>query len=434
MQTFTTLLVALAFSACGHKPPPLAPEAPAPAPLAPIAPAPAPPPPAPTAPALTAEKPQPPRLTKAQQPKAAEAFSAFVELVGEARKLMRVSKHEEAMRMLEAALARVPGHPKALHELGRAAHGAGPRYFEVGYAATRQAIALAPDALKSIYYYDLGRMLEDKGEFGRAADAYRRSLAYKPDREATRKQLDGVRAKLGREPVRAGVSTLADACTSVFADWRCQLAAAAEPGVTGSCTCTNELLEPEEGFGRAALMRLSGVARDGGTVDATYLLLEVAAAWYVVALVGNDWHPGFGFVWNTSTRERFGFRELGGKKVLWTEYSNTSIDIDPTIYVERSDTTRVLTLCAVEGGAPRCWAVPLGTILHVSNMPLADGEIPPGEGPGKPASWISTLSADIVGADLVLTKTSGTLFPAAEGLPGTWSLATIGGAPGVVEP
>ncbi len=373
------------------------------------------------------------KLKKADQPQATEAYKAFRGLLDEGRKLVKDDKPEEGMKKMEEALTKVPGHPSALGELGWAAYRAGPAYFDKALTATRQALSVSKkNKQKGALWYNLGRISEDKGDLGLAVDAYRQSLAFRPGNDAVQKQLEGVIGKLGGKTVEDGLAKLDEVCSSVWEDWGCESVASAEGEMAHSCSCTHEIIGPEEGFGRAALMRLSGYADIGGTVDATYLVLEIAAKWHLVSMVGNDWSPGFGYVYNNSEQRRFSFRDIGGKKVLWVEYYNGSTDLDPGIYTEHNDSSVALTLCQVEGGAPSCWTVPLAAASSVSKMSLDDGEVPEGEGPTETSSaW--ALSADVVGSDIVIKVESGDLDSELKGLPGTYTMATIGSAPGVVK-
>ncbi len=373
------------------------------------------------------------KLKKADQPKATEAYKAFRGLLDEGRKLVKDDKPEEGMKKMEEALIKVPGHPSALGELGWAAYRAGPAYFEKALTSTRQALSVSKkNKQKGALWYNLGRISEDKGDLGLAVDAYRQSLAFRPGNDAVQKQLEGVIGKLGGKTVEDGLAKLEEACSNVWQDWGCESVASAEGEMAHSCSCTTEIIGPEEGFGRAALMRLQGQADIGGSVDATYLVLEIAAKWHIVAMVGNDWNPGFGYVYNSSEQKRFSFRDVGGKKVLWVEYHNGSTDLDPGIYTDNSESSRTLTLCQVEGGAPSCWTVPLAAAASVSAMTFDDGEIPEGEAPTE-TSWSWELSADVVGSDIVIKTVSGEPDSDVKGLPGTYTMATIGSAPGVVK-
>lgn len=373
------------------------------------------------------------KLKKADQPKATEAYKAFRGLLDEGRKLVKEDKPEDAMKKMEEALTKVPGHPSALGELGWAAYRAGPAYFDKALTATRQALAVSKkNKQKGALYYNLGRISEDKGDLGLAVDAYRQSLAYRPGNETVQKQLEGVIGKLGGKTVEDGLGKLEEVCASVWSDWDCESAASAEGDMVHSCACTHEIIGPEEGFGRAALMRLQGQAAMGGSVDATYLVIEIAAKWHVVSMVGNDWVPGLDYISNSSTQQRFSFRDVGGKKVLWVEYENNSRDLDPGVYTEYNDGSRTLTLCQVDGGAPSCWTVPLGAESSVAKLSFEDGDIPEGEGPTESSSaW--ALSADVIGSDIVIKAVSGELDSDIKGLPGTYTMATIGSAPGVVK-
>lgn len=375
------------------------------------------------------------KLKRADHAKATDDYKAFRALLDEGRKLVKDGKPREGMDKIEAALARVPGHPSALGELGWAAYRAGPEHWNRALQATRQALAVSKkDTQKGALWYNLGRIAEDQGNLELALDAYRESLAHRPGNATVQKQLEALVARLGGKDGDDGVAKLDSVCSELGAEWSCEVVTSAEGQVVSSCTCETEILGPEEDLGRAALVRLSGSAEEGGAVDATYLVVEVAAKWHVVRQVGNDWSPGFGYVYNSSTRDAFLLADLAGKKAVWVVYQNDSLDMDPGIYTEYGSWEKSLTVCATGAdGHLGCWAVPLGAGSNVSKLHLDDAEIPEGAGPDQETNerWELSVDRDARGG-IVLKLDSGTLPDELKGLPGRWTLAELAKAPGVV--
>ncbi len=363
-------------------------------------------------------------------------------MLDEGRKAVKADDPTTGMKKIKEALTKVPGHPSALGELGWAAYRAGEAYFQEALDATRKAIAVSrKNRQKGALWYNLGRIAEDQGNLELALDAYRSSLGFRPGNDTVQKQLEGVVARLGGKTAEDGLAKLDDVCGNLMNEWSCESVASAEGLMAHSCSCTTEIIGPEEGFGKAALIRIAGQAAEGGSVDATYLLIEFAAKWHIVTLVGNDWTPGMDYISNYSEKKRFQFREIAGaagpKKVLWVEFENNSRDLDPGVYTEYNDSSTTLTLCDVTDGKPNCWNVPLGATAEVSKLSFEEGDaIPEGEGPAKETKTTWAFKADVTGAgEIVISIDEGApeLDAELQKLPGTYTMATIGSAPGVVK-
>jgi len=378
------------------------------------------------------------KLEKKDREAATAARKAFNELLDAGRKAVKGDDPTLGMQKLEEALTKVPGHPGALGELGWAAYRAGPAYFDKSMEATRKALAASKKPKqKGALWYNLGRVAEDQGNLSLAIDSYRESLAYRPGNDVVQKRLEELLAKVGGKSAEEGIEKLDDVCQGLRDEQGCETAASAEGFIAHSCDCGSEIVGPEEGFGRAALMRVTGQAEHGGSVDSTYLVIEVAAKWHVVTMVGNDWNPGMGYVSNTSSRQAFTFRTIGGKPALWVEYENSSDDLDPGVYTAYSDWSRTLTLCAFEGGAPTCVSVPLGNGSEVSKFTFEEGEeIPEGMGPDKETKerWSTSAALGAGGAiEITLDAGSDPLPDEVKALPGTWTLDKLFLAPGVIK-
>jgi len=467
MRKLTGLLISAAVlsAGCGKKPPEAPPsvpavveKAPAPAPatptpaapeVKPAEPTPAVPAPAPAtpeakpaapAPAVPAQPKPLAKLKKADQVKATEAYKEFRALLDEGRKAVKADDPMTGMKKLEAALTKVPGHPSALGELGWAAYRAGAAYWDMALDSTRKAIAVSKkNKQKGALWYNLGRIAEDQGNLDLALNSYRSSLAFRPGNDTVQKQLEGVVARLGGKSAEDGLAKLDDACGNLIGEWGCETVTSAEGFVQLTCACTTEIIGPEEGFGKAALMRIAGYAEAGGSVDAVYLLIEIAAKWHVVTMVGNSWNPGFGYVSNSAEQKRFQFREVasagGPKKVLWVEFDNSSRDLDPGVYTEYNDSSRTVTLCDVTDGKPSCWNVPLASMSETAALSFEeDNAIPEGEGPKNVGKTEWSFKTDVNGAgEIVISSDEGTPDDELAKLPGSYTISTIGSAPGVVK-
>lgn len=315
---------------------------------------------------------------KAEKEAGAAARRDFNRLLEEGRKAVKADDALTGMTKLEEALTKIPGHPSALGELGWAAYRAGPEHFERSLDATRRALSLSKKPKQQgALWYNLGRVFEDQGNLANALDAYRESLAVRPGNAAVQERLEGVLAKVGGKTGNDGLEKLDDLCMTLRTEQDCDTAASAEGQIVHSCECATEILGPEEGFGRAALVRVTGANKDGiFGVDSTYLAVEIASRWHLVTMVGNDWTPGAFGISNESTRGAFELKKVGDQTLLWVLYENTFIDLDMAGLITSSEWSRTLTVCGLLEGAMTCLGVPLGSGSAVAIMEV-EGEEPP---------------------------------------------------------
>ncbi len=339
------------------------------------------------------------------------------------------------MQKLEEALKQIPGHPSALGELGWAAYRAGADYFGKSMDATRKALAVSnKNKQKGALWYNLGRVAEDSGNLALAIDAYRESLAHRPGNATVQKQLEAVLAKVGGKSGNDGLEKLEDVCGELRLDQGCMTAASAEGDIMHSCDCGTEILGPEEGFGRAALMRITGSSETSGSVDSTYLLVEVAARWHLVTMVGNDWSPGMNGISNSSTKVAFEFKSIGGKPTLWVLFENDMVDTDLGDYSIYTEWSRTLTVCALADGKPTCLGVPLGRGQATDRL-VFEGEPEHDDKPPvdvKSARWAMTAAASDTAITVALESGAEHLEDDHKGLAGTWTFEQLMTVPGVV--
>jgi len=125
--------------------------------------------------------------------------------IADGRKAERGGDHAAATAAFERAAALRPGDAAVLSELGWSAYQA--KDLTRAEQATRAAIAAAKDyasqRVKAASLYNLGRILEDKGQRPGAVEAYLGSLALRPSR-TVREQLAKLdpQAALDADPLK----------------------------------------------------------------------------------------------------------------------------------------------------------------------------------------------------------------------------------------
>jgi hypothetical protein len=268
--------------------------------------------------------------------------------------------------------------------------------------------------------------------------AYRTSLGYRPGNEIVVKRLAETEKSLNAPSESAAFVDLDGVCVEARGLQDCPVATSAEGQVMHGCECKTEVIGPEKTFGRAALLHVTGTTESaGGMVDATYLAVESGGRWLLAGMVGNDWTPGMGYVYNSSTRRNFEFKRLGDRDVLWVVYENSNTDLDPGVYTSYGDWSRSLFLCESEAGKAACWEVPLGDATEVKRFTFDENEpIPEGEGPEKEVDERWSLGASVTedGRIRIIVE-AGDPSKAAplKDLPGTHTLRDLVGLPGVVR-
>ena len=127
-----------------------------------------------------AAKPKPkPAAATAPDPAVRKAYAAALR---QGRSLAGRGKHAAAVKQFEAALIARPDDARALSELGWVLFGADQleRAEKVCREAARAAAAAHDDRLQAASLYNLGRVLEKRGDRPAAVAAYRDSLALRP--------------------------------------------------------------------------------------------------------------------------------------------------------------------------------------------------------------------------------------------------------------
>lgn len=388
------LLTALALlPACDTAPRP----DPAATPTAAATPPPAVPPPAVTPPAIAAK----PRLSARDQAlksfdkqAARDQARVFRDQLAAGRKAVKARDYAAGVTAFTAALKVDPNHPAALAELGWAAYLAGD--LAAAQRHTERAIASeAPDRTRGAALYNLGRILEDRGDKDGAAAAYQRSLQLRPN--------DVVTQRL------AGLTSAGADATTHDCDLRlhkgtppadlCAAFVAAEPPdeTITSRECDAQDSEPGEVVVDAAGTPAGGEPRSkldhtlpdglrvahfrvqswmdvGGSSDTVYLAVLHNDRWYTAPL-GHAFNPGFGYVGASIDVDSVTVQDLvpGGRPELVITTSADYHDGDYGDNVVEGSSRTVVAVLGLDGDAPR-W---LGTfITHSAHDigPMLDGE------------------------------------------------------------
>lgn len=275
-------------------------------------------------------------------------------LLAAARKLEKEEKWREATAILVQARDASPDDVVVLSELGWAALRADD--LETSTKASERALEIAKEPRqRASVLYNLGRVLEAKGDKDGALGRYKESLALRPS-----KTIEERIAALGGKapdppkaeplPCQKTFANTADLCT-------CLLPSPAPAGAT----CGADASAPKLESGDLEVVRTS-TATEGET--AVFVVANVGGGITPVADIGRDYHPdAFGI---DSSLKILGFDEqkLGERRiaVLRAEQTDTSTNAGgadvATLRVLRS------TVCVLrEGSKPtKCpLVVPLET-------------------------------------------------------------------------
>src|SRR5262249_1967162 len=110
---------------------------------------------------------------------------------------LKAGKSEEALSHYEKAVAKLPGDPGAHFDRGAALYGLS-RFEEAGQEFLRATQAPDP-ALKASAFFNLGNAFFKKDKFKEAVEAYKRTLALRPDDQAAKWNLELALAKQKEE-------------------------------------------------------------------------------------------------------------------------------------------------------------------------------------------------------------------------------------------
>lgn len=403
MDTRTLVACTLLFTACdrGAKDPPAqaAQAAPA-APAAPVVPVTA-------GAATTAKAPGTPAAAPVKRMSAKERASAgfdaaaakgqasaFREQLAAGRKAVKAKDYASGIAALEGALKIDPNHAAALAELGWADYLAGN--LERAQRHTERAIAGgASDRTRGAALYNLGRILEDRGEKDEAATAYQRSLALRPnDVVQTRLasltaggaeagghecDFDARRERPPEDLCAALISTWAP--DEVFSGFAC-FEGDSEPGeVAVDAAGTMAGGEPRtkidatlaDGI-KVAHFTVSRMMESGGAEDVTYLAVLYADRWSYIGL-GTAYNPGVGYIGESVDVASVEVKDVvpGGRPELVVTLTYDRHDGDYGINSTEIEGDRKVAVLSIDGESPR-W---LGAFMVASvqeTMAMIEGE------------------------------------------------------------
>jgi tetratricopeptide (TPR) repeat protein len=260
--------------------------------------------------------------------------------LAEGRRLAKAGQWKEAIVEFDAALAAIPGDDRALGELSWAAFSAGDlaRAREAGEAAVR--VTTTPK-VKGASLYNLGRALEASGDTEGAREAYRASLAARPN-DVVRKRLETLGAPPPATP---------HACAAPRLE-------------TELCVCATKLVDAEYAETAANTCEVSKLDLDGFAMvrhqtsdvgeETVLLAARSTGGWGIVTELGTVYNPGmFGITeeWSVSAIQE---RTVGGRQVIEIETKNARGDTDMGLSETETETTVTVTWCVRDGEALSC--------------------------------------------------------------------------------
>lgn len=365
--------------------------------------------------------------TAAQAKAAAATYKASLKA---GREAAQRKDYPEAIKQLEAAKALAPDDATVLAELGWAQFN-GNKLSDAGFTLAMALMKAKSAKTKGMIQYNLGRVYEAQGKPNEAWDAYRRSLAARPNETVSRRLADL------KTPAFAKVASPDAFCADLKSMWDC--------GEERECKCTIERIieSPSAATGgapcasagemmfnqavplRAALVRLEG--EGNGIVDTHLLAVETGTGgWQSVGTVAEEWTPGVSYINNTGSVKRFEFGdELGtcDGHVLIVEsvtdendgdYGSNTIDVSSSAHV---------VLCNVSDPSGQTVCTRIQFESEVGTVPMIDGE--PTEGKVGTRKWARSWA--ITGSQFQTTPKPGTT-KGPEDQP--FALKTIGQRPG----
>lgn len=286
----------------------------------------------------------------------AQARKAFVAALDEGRALTRKEDYAAGIAKYREALAIDGSDPAALGELGWAAFLTDD--LEVAERSTEQALRFARrETQRGMLLYNLGRVLEARGDAVGAIELYHRSLAARPNATVQKRlvALSAPPAPAATVPTAAlavvgrGLADLKAACDDLVAK-KCDEIAVLEKAV---CAC-----EP----------RLEG-ADAGGTWGLLRVNPESAleqTAWFPAVKVGSEWvvfegvlwlyNPGAFGIWEEADVGKAATRDVipGGEEELVLPLSKSRSDRDMGLNEWELELWSLVLLCSRDGGTPRC--------------------------------------------------------------------------------
>jgi tetratricopeptide (TPR) repeat protein len=275
------------------------------------------------------------------------ARAEYRERLAAGRKHAKDKRWGEAVTEFEGALAAIPMDGRALSELGWVAFQAGDH--AKARKANADAVRVTHDReLKGASLYNLGRVAEAQSDASGAARFYRESMALRPHKAVAARL-----AALGKKPPAPGEAALEAPC--------------AEPAAQAAvCDCLKKSVEPEEGEAVACEVVDDVVLPEGAVIARVdqsstehqfYLLVEGKRGWAVAGLLTSLYDGGVAGVYNELEWDKVLEKRPTKARVLWIETVQGGYDHDAGINESESHTTRMLTLCVLEGarsGRPSC--------------------------------------------------------------------------------
>ena len=332
-------------------------------------------------------------------PVAARAHAqTFRDQLAAGRAAVAKKQYAEGVTAFTAALKIDPNHAAALAELGWAAYLAGD--LDAAQRATERAIAGdASDRTRGAGLYNLGRILEDRGDKDGAATAYQRSLGLRPT-DTVAQRLAGLTAagadarghdcdlelRAGRPPQDLCKALIAGLpADELFSRRDCDVDET-EPGEVavdaagtpmGGEPRTKIDLEVAGGL-RVAHFRVENWLESGGSSDDVYLAVLYADRWYLAAL-GNAYNPGVGYIGESFTVDAVEARDLvpGGRPELVLTLSAERHDGDYGDNTTENSSETLVAVLGLDGEAPR-WLGAFRTTAVEETGPMIEGE--PSEG------------------------------------------------------
>ena len=403
MNTRALFACTLLLTACdrGAKDPPVVEAAPA-GPVAPVGPVEAAKATGPVAAAAVA--PAAPVKRLSAQERASAGFDAaaakgeaatFRAQLAAGRKAVKAKDYASGISALEAALKVDPNHAAALAELGWAEYLAGN--LERAQRHTERAIASGgADRTRGAALYNLGRILEDRGEKDAAATAYQRSLALRPHAvvqtrlasltadgaETGGHECDFEKTRQERPPE--------DLCAALIGTWRPDevfsgfacFEGDTEPGeVAVDAAGTMAGGEPRTkidaelaGGIRVAHFTVSHMMESGGAEDVTYVAVLYADRWSYAALA-TAYNPGVGYIGESVEVRSVEVKDVvpGGRPEVVVTLTHDRHDGDYGINSTENDSSRQVAVLSVEGEAPR-WLGAFAVSVVAETMTMIEGE------------------------------------------------------------
>jgi tetratricopeptide (TPR) repeat protein len=254
------------------------------------------------------------------------------------RKLAADEHWKDAEAKLTEASALAPEDVTILSELGWAALHADD--LDESKAVSERALGLARESrVKAQILYNLGRVLEERGDADGAKQRYQDSLALRPSK-TVKARLEGLGGKAPEPPPAPEL-----ACAKTFPN-TAALCACLSP--SASDVCAVDPKAPASASGEFEIVR-APTETDGET--AIYLVANAGGGVTPVAELGRDYHPGAFGLDDTATALALDEQTIGDEKVAVAR--TEIVDVDTTAGGIEVSTVRTLrsTICVLRSGS-----------------------------------------------------------------------------------